>query len=439
MAKKYVTIEIDENILPLLFKLKDDHLGDTIQDILHRGYKEYFNIRTPMDINKDIYNSILSKNREDVIKNMDMNTNILKLEMQNGVRNIESINKLDTKLDRFTNMVENIFGISQNSNKKGDVSEDILYQTITSRFPDLTYTRTRNIAHNADGELVYPSGQKVMVEVKNYTTVVNEKELEKFRFDLKHMGVQYGLFCSLQNNITGKKRLDYEQFEHNNKIYHIIYIPAVLNETSKIESGILLMERLYELHNTNINKYNVEWLQNNIVGYFVEIEKIVDRTSQLRDQYLEMEDVIKNQLETYYGNFREYEYDLKNKIKTIWDQMMNDFNKANKESVNVNDMDKIIGQCKRDRLKLYILKIFDILKVNNCRVMVNPDDDMTWAIFHKTNNIGKLCKKKSKLDLKLSMPFVTLYITKDKNTNDNTIAFFKVLLETKLGKIQNHA
>ena len=136
------------------------------------------------------------------------------------------------KMDNIDDSIKKLFGLNSSSNKKGEISEDIIYQLINNKYKDYSYEKTRHIPHNADGMLNSITGLQSLVEIKNYNTNLNKDEVEKFKFDLDYNNIYFGLFISIKTNIIGYKCFDYEMFENNGKVYHIVYISKIYeNET----------------------------------------------------------------------------------------------------------------------------------------------------------------------------------------------------------------
>ena len=184
---KNITISINKDQFPKIYNLESTQLLNKINYLLNLGYQQ-------------VYSSV---NNQSIIQNMKHICREFKDDIIVGVNNKEQINKLDLTINK-------LFGISKTSNKKGELSENLVKELINNKYPNYSYDITRHISHNADGIMVSPSGLQCLVEVKNYNHTVNKDEVIKFKNDLKTTNNKFGLFISLQTNIQGKNLIDYE-------------------------------------------------------------------------------------------------------------------------------------------------------------------------------------------------------------------------------------
>ena len=225
---KTISIKINKEIYPKIYKLNDKKLEDMIYYLLNIGYQ-------------NVFSSVSDKNFYSKMKNIcfEFKDDILK-----GINSKESnYENVNNKLDKFDETINKLFGISKTSNKKGEISENLVSQLIKNKYPNYCYEVKRSIAHNADGKIISPSGMQCLVEIKNYSYIVNNEEVNKFKRDLKSTNNNFGIFISLQTNISGKKTIDFEADENIN----IIYISNVINDINKLDCAILLIENLYQL------------------------------------------------------------------------------------------------------------------------------------------------------------------------------------------------
>ena len=67
--------------------------------------------------------------------------------------------------------------------------------------------RTTGIAHAGDFQLRF--GETLfMIECKNYSAAVDQREVDKFESDAKVSGAHLALMISIQSSIKGKRRVD---------------------------------------------------------------------------------------------------------------------------------------------------------------------------------------------------------------------------------------
>ena len=224
-----VTINLDKNIFPKLFNYKDEELNNIILNLLNIGYQNVYSSVNEKKLINNLDNSF-RKYKDDIILDINNNNNNIKDKINLLESNLNNLN-VDNKLNEFSNIVNKLFGISNNSCKKGELSEKLIYDILSQKFKNYNYEKKNHIPHNADGELTSSSGFKSLVEIKNYNHVVNKDELDKFKYDLKYTNNTFGLFLSLQTGIVGKNIIDYEIYNDN---IHIIYISKLMDDINKL-------------------------------------------------------------------------------------------------------------------------------------------------------------------------------------------------------------
>ena len=151
------TLELSKDKYPLLDKLKQSELSETIYDIFNTGY----NYRFPnIEIN---------------------NNNINDIELNNNVKNLGK-------------SLEKVIGFGSSSSRKGEFAENILEKLINDRYGNIKYTNTAQTNHCGDAWLRFDSFDSVvMLESKNYTATVNKDEIEKMKNDMITNNIQWGI------------------------------------------------------------------------------------------------------------------------------------------------------------------------------------------------------------------------------------------------------
>lgn len=411
-----IKLKINKERYPKLFNLSKQEISKEIEYLFNIGYTQIYKNES----SSNELENVCRKFKDDIVNNFSDKNLILRKDLIDLKNNMNSFN-IDEKINKLTSIIEDLFGISNTSNKKGEISEDFIYTLFDNKFKDYCYDKKRHIPHNADGELNSPSGLKCLVEVKNYNKSVDQKEIDKFKFDLYHTNINYGLFISLKTGIIGKKGIDYEIINHNNKNFHIIYISNTANDSYKLESSILLLESIYKYQNNNKAKNNVDWVYNSVISNIKELNKLIDKTTQLRDQFYLAEKNIKNNLDNYHFFLRNYESDLKIKMKEIWNKIFIQFNQVNDMIENFNDLSNyILNLNKKDKCYIIISRLIDIFRVNKIGTRINNDK---FDLFNSEgNNIGFLKKLKDKVNINLFNPSINICFNY-KNNNDNNFNF----------------
>ena len=399
---------------PLLKTIKDDEMEKFVENVFDYGYK------------------ILYPEIDDQVKYKSELEALTRKEITNQIEELKEKlddNEVGLKLDNLSDILEKFLGLSNNSNKKGEITEDIIYQILTTKYKDLSYEKTRHIPHSGDGILMFPNKLKTLVEIKNYTSTVKKEEIDKFEYDLKFNNINFGLFISLKSSIQGHSQLSYQKMIHNDKEYHMIFVSHVSNEMSKIDAAMLVLNRLFELDNNEINKTKLDWIQNQINSHFKELVKVSERTTFLKDQFISMETNIKDNLNNYYTIIRDYQYEIDQKINQIWFKMNSDFGKAEDELVKQTIYDNILKSYQDDKSFHILTKLFDIL-INygiNLKIM----NEKNWILYKKNEEIGEIKKTKSKTIISLNNPNIDLIFVRNKDDeNDINIKFLNQLLKS---------
>ena len=419
MKKKILKLYIDEYNFPRLFNIKNENLREICFDIFKKGYDNYFPEKTDSDTN--------------LLKNLDYHTDSIKLDIAKLNNHLEGVD-FDNKLEQFSNILEELLGITTNSSKKGKMAEDMIYKMLKNKYKDYTIEETRGMPHHGDGIINIPKDNgidKVMIEIKNYSKPVNSDEIEKLKYDMKFTNIKYSLFLSLRSGFVGKKQMSIEEFISDNKTYYIIYVPNIMGEFGKVEATITLIERLIELEKNNKNKKNIKWLETNITNYLQELDKLYTDYTILKNKYHKMEKSIKDSLSEYYLEMRSYEVELKKKINLVWKSVNSELGKVKKDLIIDEKTDRIINSLKKKKSQINrtIVKVIHILvKYNYELELININNkDSLFSIIYKNNVLGRINKKNKEVKVTLNDPYIILNI---KNSyNDKDLATFENILE----------
>lgn len=406
-----VTINLDKNIFPKLFNYNNEELNNIILNLLNIGYQNVYSSVNEKKLINNIDNSF-RRYKDDIILDINNNNNNIKDKISLLESNLNNLN-VDNKLNEFSNIVNKLFGISNNSCKKGEISEKLIYDILSQKFKNYNYEKKNHISHHADGELTSSSGFKSLVEIKNYNHVVNKDELDKFKYDLKYTNNSFGIFLSLQSGIVGKNIIDYEIYDDN---IHIIYISKLMDDINKLDYGIILSEILFKMNSTSSNDIKIEEITSKIKNKFNELDVILKKTVNLRVGYEKLELDIKNNLNIFYSSLRDYEMELKLKMDDIWRELINDLSK------NYVDMKTkfLLEMSKKDKCYKIMERIFDVLERNSININVNNND----IIMIGEKELGVIKKMKDKVVISIDNINITF------KGNDNLdYEFFELVLK----------
>jgi hypothetical protein len=230
-----MNIHIDLDQYPLLKQIKEENREEMIQLLFDKGYNLY---------SKSLEENVTSQDvLFDTIKNYSEKQNHL---FSSSVERIMTEQKqISTELQ---DLCKKFTGVVQNSSSKGILSQNIILNYLQEQFPDYTITDTSQTDHIGDILIETPQNKQILLEIKNYSINVNHKEIDKFKRDLIEQDIRIGVMISLRTAFVRKKRFEIEQFTANNQEYFIVYVPHINQEWFKIDVGIIIAERLIDLH-----------------------------------------------------------------------------------------------------------------------------------------------------------------------------------------------
>jgi hypothetical protein len=421
MFSKTLNLTISNEIYPMLFNLNKNNFNNICEQIFKYGYNKYF--PTILDTQSDII-SCVSNKHDTLIQTVNDKNNVLSGEI-NLIKNMMSSMNIDKKLSKFEDIVQDLFGITKHSSKKGQLGEDIIYKIIRNRFKDCTLKETRGKSHYGDAILKIPKNNnthQILIEIKNYSRPIDTNEINKMKYDMTFTGIKYGLFISLKSGYVGKKQMCIEKFNHKNEIFTILYIPNVMNDINKIESSILLLDRIIELEYNSLDPIDYSLISNKLT----DLDVIYDDCKVLRKNFGFMETNIKQQIHNFYIILKNYEDELRKKINSIWAELNNEIEHLKNKS-EVENTDHLIELIKdKKTISMQILtQILKIIRKYNLTIScINNDQKYTSMCWHfndfdGANNVkGSIVKKGTFIEVSIHNPLkvsLTFDDVKDKN------------------------
>ena len=400
-----VKIKLDKELFPKLFEIEDD-LESKIMFLLNIGYQNVFSSKSEINLIDNV-NNICRRYKDDILNGIDLKNENINLRLDDIKSNVKS--------EELLNTLDKLFGIRNTSSKKGEISEDLVFNFINENYRNYTLNETRKIAHSGDAELISPTGLKCLLEIKNYTSSVNKDEVDKLKYDLKFKNIKFGLFVSLQTNICFKNSIDYETFEYNNETYHIIFISKLMNDINKLDCGILMLENIFKINFKDNYDLKIKQIKELVYNNINEIEGIIKETEKLRIEYNNMEMVIKSNFDLFYNKFRDYESEMKLKISKIWNNLFNDL--GNIECNFIDNKTSIMNEItKKDKCYNILGKLFDILNKNNINVNKNNNE---IKLIKKRDVIGNIKKTKDKINIQFENNISLVLKSNDKKIDSN--------------------
>jgi len=318
------TLTIEREEYPMLFKIRGDEVNSIISNIFNIGYQAYF-----PDTSEEK----------------------------------KSTNEVSNKLTILEGTLEKLIGLSSSSSKKGEMAENLLENIINNKYGDITYTNMSQVNHSGDAWLKFDSfDRNIMLESKNYTTKVNKDEITKMRNDMITNNIQWGIFVSWNSPIQGFRNCDIDTFNHQGNVYTIVMLGQLSQDVDRIDMGLQIIRKL-------INNYSkldtFPWVTNKIKSDLEKLNELININYQLRNWFEEMEGNIKNSLNKYYTNMREYQCQIDQLVKDITENINGTLSSSiiSEQINNSYDYQNILDKYKKNKKMMSVLaKVIDKLK-----------------------------------------------------------------------------
>ena len=281
-----VNLELNETEFPRLFELSEESMPNILKKLFVFGYNCYF----PEPIIEPLEN--VNKLSDDI-----------------------NSTKLEQKLDLVDTLINKLTGVSNNSKKIGIFGENYIHELISKNFIGMSYQQTGESDHSGDGLLTLSNGSEILVEIKNYSTIINDDEINKFTYDMKTTKRKFGLFISISTKINKTKTIDLKTFVYENQTYYQFYISNLNEDLHRLEVGILLLQLLSEYTNHKNKEYTLDETIKDKLNTLIDQ---VNENEKLRGYFLDTEKEIRNSLNIFYQKLRDNHMDMENKIKNIF-------------------------------------------------------------------------------------------------------------------------
>ena len=272
-------IKFELNVLdfPLLNSIKPENIQGFCLDIFKTGY----NIKFP-----------------NISDQSDTKTDLQEIKMN---------------LSSHFGAMSKLINITSNSALRGQLGENYIQEFFQKNYPHISFTHMGKTAHCGDAWLDINFGKenkKIMIECKNYNVPVKKDELEKLKSDMITNTINFAIYISFNSGFTGLNDVDIVNFENAGINYWIVCIANVFDNPDKIHMAISLTLALLK----NVNN---SCKTNNFEKKIIELKTMITKNHTLRDNYLKMENIIQNQLDTFYSSLRDFQYSIEKIISEI--------------------------------------------------------------------------------------------------------------------------
>jgi hypothetical protein len=223
-------------------------------------------------------------------------------------------------VDSLVTEIRNIGFGSSGSSKKGKSNELLILKKMMS-IPNWTFTRISQEEMSCDLRAIRDN-QRVMIELKEYTTNVPTKEINKFYRDIEAHTPDAALFLS-NSGITGQSN-DYEvvsRFIGGKKI-PILFV-ANCHATTWVVAFLLLESIMANYSTMDVDYDEVNEIINDVsirlIGSTEKLKIIDEEISRVRLEYSENRKKINELLDTTYKSILSLECMMKNELLLITD------------------------------------------------------------------------------------------------------------------------
>ena len=245
-----MNIEIDTELNNWIFTIPEHERVSMVNRYLKLGYITGTLCQTTVNPINNIFDPI--KNKLDIISsNNSSNLNVI------GT-------KINENLDRVKQSIEQLSANNYKSVLKGQYGENLVENIIDQNFPDYSIINTTKKDSASDYQLITNLGDRILIEVKNYSNVVPTTEVNKFIKDISQSSSKVGLFISLNTGISHRRRFAIENIDGKK----IIFIPKSGIDGASIIWGLLLG---IELINSESKYSNIT--ENKLMEIYNDFEK----------------------------------------------------------------------------------------------------------------------------------------------------------------------
>lgn len=380
-----LTLTIDEDDYPEIFKLYKKDREKKLKDIFNTGYNIHF------------------PNISDNNQQMEYYTILEKIEEIKTSSSIDS----DSRLDELLQSIQKLTGISNNSSKKGEVGENMLEEIFNKRYGDILYENKAKTSHSGDAWLHLPDKKIIMLESKNYTYRINKDEVEKMEFDMKTNHIRFGIFASWNSVVQNRKDLDFHTFNHNGETYMVVIISNLADDILKLDLAVQIVRKLSEYF-SDIKKF--PWIVNNIKENLNDLDILIKKNYKLRDNYYNLSTSIRSSLDIFYNQLRDYQYEINSSAQVIIDNVKETMDKSISKEVKYDVPNfNFLTIYKKEKVFPIISTLVDLFQtIEDIKLIKDEESDTIIKIQKNDDDLGQIKILKKKLLLIINKINITL-------------------------------
>jgi len=182
------------------------------------------------------------RNREELLQEKNSRIQSLEQQVKTQFQTVEQTMKENSRSlhDSIQSFKESFLKTSSASKKKGEQGEQLFQEIVQKAFGSVS-CRDRFVlesvgAEGHQGDLhMFWNGHKILMEVKNYTRSVDDKEVKKFHRDMEQgRDMSIGILVSLNTGIVGHSKTGSVDIEELRDGRFCIYISALFDQTDPV-------------------------------------------------------------------------------------------------------------------------------------------------------------------------------------------------------------
>ena len=152
------------------------------------------------------------------------------------------------------------------------------------------------------------------------------------------------------------------------------------------------MENFYELK-------EFPWILNGIKENLNELDQIIQLNYKLRDYFYLLNTNIRNSLDSFYQNLRDYQYDINKKAQDIINKVEDTMKSSLIGQENEVEEIEFLSEFKESKLFTVLGKLHDVFINNN--FSLEKDSDSNIKIIKDGDDVGNIKIQKKKIILSL--------------------------------------
>jgi hypothetical protein len=297
----------------------NNHLTNDIKQQLHDSLhnitnNEIRNMITNIQNNKEENLKLTLENFNEKLINLNtQNLNEFDRKSLNIIQNIQSIfnNSLDShnishkiqSIDTTLNLLHNTF--TNNSSKKGEFAENILFNNLIKAFPSSDITNTSQTPNCGDIIIKKDSKPNILIDSKNFQTNVPKIDLEKFYRDCELNNCS-GILCNVNSGIANKEHFQIDI--QDSKIF--IYIANHEFDNTLFQLAVKIIYHIHEIiknNKTNIIEIDKELFERIKIEFNFYNQTFKQHLNIIKQNITSLEQLAMVQLEQFFkrSNFNE--------------------------------------------------------------------------------------------------------------------------------------